>query len=192
MKKLICNIVIFLFVFVSCSQEDIEMMDKVDNQKDENLFVQVDSINSKSNFRSVSLEFANATVKKYAIGYSMKFNPSPFTAPFIQKDKKYDTTIYEIKATITVPDGCIVSPFEGVISSTNNTQYVTRGMPIPFPVQPIDRDRDGGYTLTRHGNTVTIVTYEYAILNNGARFYFCGNTWIALGMPALFPYNLGY
>ena len=83
MKKLICNIVIFLFVFVSCSQEDIEMMDKVDNQKDENLFVQVDSINSKSNLRSVSLEFANATVKKYAIGYSMKFNPSPFTAPFI-------------------------------------------------------------------------------------------------------------
>ena len=53
MKKLICNIVIFLFVFVSCSQEDIEMMDKVDNQKDENLFVQVDSINSKSNLRSV-------------------------------------------------------------------------------------------------------------------------------------------
>ena len=38
MKKLICNIVIFLFVFVSCSQEDIEMMDKVDNQKDENNF----------------------------------------------------------------------------------------------------------------------------------------------------------
>lgn len=179
-----------ILAITSCSKEEQEL-EGMPIVRNVNSNVSVNDYDScLLNTRSLSLEVVEAKATLIRPNRPSALKNGDIFDPSLD-GKTFLANIYEIKGQVVVPEGYIASPFNGILNSADGTIYASGVTRDSAPSNnPIDKNTERGFKMVQQGRIVTFITYDYALLIDGARWFYCANSWILLGKKAFIPYYL--